>query len=217
MSLLDESVRKELREIFKEFDKKVKIKLFLDDRSCEMCNEAKTLYTELTEITDRIELEVIDGNNKEEAQKYNLMEMRPATVILDENGKDYGIRFYGIVAGYEFSSFLETLIMVSTGKHQLKKSTVDFIKSIDRDVDFKIFVTPSCPYCPTSVYIGHAFAYLSNNRIKSNMIEVSEFPDMGEKYNVMGVPRTVINDREFQEGAAPEEMIIEKIKAALAQ
>jgi len=215
MSLLDENVRKELKEIFKEFDKKVKIKLFLDESSCEMCNEAKSLYSELAEISDRLELEVIDGKNTEEAKKYNLMDMRPATIILDENGKDYGIRFYGIVAGYEFSSFLETLILVSTGKHQLKDSTVDFIKSIDKDVDFKVFVTPSCPYCPTAVYIGHAFAYLSNNRIKSNMIEVSEFPEIGEKYNVMGVPRTVINDKEFQEGAAPEEMIIDKVKKAI--
>ncbi|MGB9599459.1 MAG: protein disulfide oxidoreductase [Myxococcota bacterium] len=215
MALLDENVRNELKEVFKEFDKPVKIKLFMDD-GCEMCNEAKNLYNELAEITEKITVEVIDPQNKEEAEKYKIMDIRPATIVLDENGKDNGIRFYGIVAGYEFSSFLETLLLVSTGKHQLKDSTVEFIKTVDKDVDFKIFVTPSCPYCPTAVYIGHVMAYLSNNKITSNMIEVSEFPEMGSQYNVMGVPRTVINDKEFQEGAAPEEMIVEKIKKAIA-
>ncbi len=215
MALLDQNVRKELQEIFKELDRKVIIKLFMEE-NCEMCDEARKLYSEITELSEKLSLEIIKPEDRAEAEKYRLLENRPATVILDENGKDFGIRFYGIVAGYEFSSFLETLILVSTGKHQLKENTVEFIKSLPKNVDFKIFVTPSCPYCPAAVYIGHSFAYLSDNKIISNMIEVSEFPEMGSKYNVMGVPRTVINDSEFQEGAAPEEMIIEKIKKAIA-
>jgi alkyl hydroperoxide reductase subunit AhpF len=52
-------------------------------------------------------------------------------------------------------------------------------------------------------------------RVKADMIEATEFPELSVKYQVMGVPRTVINETEFQEGAAPEPMIIEKIKAAL--
>ncbi len=216
MSLLDDNVRNELKGIFKELDKDVKIKLFMDENACEMCNEAKNLYSELSEISSKITVETVDPVNKDEVSKYKLLDIRPATVILDNTGKDYGIRFYGIVGGYEFSSFLETIILVSTGKHQFQKSTVEFIKSLPRDVDLKIFVTPSCPYCPSAVFLGHSFAYISENKITSNMIEVSEFPEMGEEYNVMGVPRTVINDKEFQEGAAPEEMIIEKIKKAIA-
>ncbi len=213
MALLDQNVRNELKEIFKELEKKVIIKLFVSEKECEMCNEAKNLYTEIAELSDKIIFE--SGKENEEA-KYKLLENRPATLILDENGNDFGIRFYGIVAGYEFSSFLETLLLVSTGRHQLNEKTVEFIKSLPDGIDFKIFVTPSCPYCPAAVYLGHSFAYLSNNKITSNMIEVSEFPEMGSKYNVMGVPRTVINDREFQEGAAPEEVIVEKIKKAIA-
>lgn len=216
MALLDQNIRNELKEIFSELDKKVNIKLFISDEGCEMCKEASDLYKELSELTDKINVEVIK-NNKEEAERYHLLDIRPATIILDENMKDYGIRFYGIVAGYEFSSFLETIILVSTGRHQLKEESVKFVRSLDKDVEFKIFVTPSCPYCPSAVYLGHTLAYLSNNKITSNMIEVSEFPHLGEKYNVMGVPRTVINDLEFQEGAAPEEVIIEKIKKAIAR
>ncbi|MCX7957616.1 MAG: thioredoxin family protein [Deltaproteobacteria bacterium] len=213
MALLNEEVRKELREILSELDKRVYIRLFVSSDNCEMCNEAETLYREIAELSEKI---IFESGTAQEAEGYKLLNIRPATVILDENRKDYGIRFYGIVAGYEFSSFLETLILVSTTRHQLKESTVNFIKALPKDVDLKIFVTPSCPYCPAAVYIGHSFAFISDNKITSNMIEVSEFPEMGHQYKVMGVPRTVINDAEFQEGAAPEEVIIEKIQKAIA-
>jgi predicted DsbA family dithiol-disulfide isomerase len=47
------------------------------------------------------------------------------------------------------------------------------------------------------------------------MVEVTEFPHLGQKYDVMGVPRTVINEYTYLEGAAPEQMLLEKLKAAV--
>jgi predicted DsbA family dithiol-disulfide isomerase len=49
------------------------------------------------------------------------------------------------------------------------------------------------------------------------MVEVTEFPHLGQRYNVMGVPRTVINDDTYIEGAAPEAMLLEKLKVAARQ
>ena len=43
------------------------------------------------------------------------------------------------------------------------------------------------------------------------MIEASEFPQLSNKYNVRGVPRTIINEDDFIEGAAPVEMVLNKI------
>lgn len=43
-----------------------------------------------------------------------------------------------------------------------------------------------------------------------------EFPELSNKHNVMGVPKTVINDgKAEQEGAAPEQLILAKIQEAL--
>lgn len=36
------------------------------------------------------------------------------------------------------------------------------------------------------------------------MIEVTEFPDLAQRYQVMGVPLTVVNDTMRFEGGAPE-------------
>jgi predicted DsbA family dithiol-disulfide isomerase len=50
------------------------------------------------------------------------------------------------------------------------------------------------------------------------MVEAVEFPDLAQKYGVMGVPRTVINDQVHVEGAVPEATLLPKIVqgAALA-
>ena len=48
------------------------------------------------------------------------------------------------------------------------------------------------------------------------MVEATEFPHLAQKYQVMGVPRSVINENTHVEGAAPEAMVLEKIREALA-
>jgi predicted DsbA family dithiol-disulfide isomerase len=53
--------------------------------------------------------------------------------------------------------------------------------------------------------------------VTADAIEAIEFPHLANKYSVQGVPRTVINDKIPIEGAAPEMMVVEAIKKALAE
>ena len=55
---------------------------------------------------------------------------------------------------------------------------------------------------------------MASDKVTADMVEVTEFPHLGQRYNVMGVPRTVINDDTYIEGAVPESMLLEKLKAA---
>jgi predicted DsbA family dithiol-disulfide isomerase len=54
-----------------------------------------------------------------------------------------------------------------------------------------------------------------SKRVKAEMIEVSEFPHLAQKYAVQGVPRTVINEKDFLEGSAPEKMLLEKLQSVI--
>lgn len=56
---------------------------------------------------------------------------------------------------------------------------------------------------------------MENEVITSDTIEVSEFPHLAQKYGVMGVPKTVINEDHFIEGAGTEEMLLSKILEAV--
>ena len=47
------------------------------------------------------------------------------------------------------------------------------------------------------------------------MVEVSEFPYLATKYNIRGVPKTVINETISIEGAVPEYRFIDEVLKAL--
>ncbi|MBS3944357.1 MAG: thioredoxin family protein [Melioribacter sp.] len=211
---LDDNIKTELKKQFEKLTKKVKIIFFTQELECQFCKETRAILSELVEVSDKLTLEVKNFIvDKADAEKYGVDKI-PATVILDENGKDYGIKFYGIPSGYEFASLLEDIKMLGTGNTGLPQEIENEIKKIDSDIHMQVFVTPTCPYCPQAVVTAHKFSYL-NDKIKGDMIEATEFPHLSNKYNVRGVPRTVINESTFIEGAAPEQMVLDKVKEVL--
>jgi predicted DsbA family dithiol-disulfide isomerase len=65
------------------------------------------------------------------------------------------------------------------------------------------------------VRLAHQLA-LENGLIRADMIEAIEFPHLSVKYQVQGVPRTVINETVHIEGAAPEPMLMARFKEAVS-
>lgn len=61
---------------------------------------------------------------------------------------------------------------------------------------------------------AHQLAML-NPHIKAECIEATEFPELSEKYDVYGVPKTVINE-DFQfEGGVPEAVFVRNLMKAI--
>lgn len=209
MTILKEKDRQEIKERFEELKGNVRLLFFTQELECQFCSETGQLLGEVAELSDKIKLETYNlVTDKEIADKYNVTKI-PATVVMSES-KDYGIRYFGIPSGYEFASLLESIEMVSTGKTQLSEGVIEKVKQIDKPVHIQVFVTPTCPYCPPAVLMGHALALLNDN-IKADMIEATEFPHIANKYNVRGVPRIVINEDHHFEGALPEQQYLEEV------
>jgi predicted DsbA family dithiol-disulfide isomerase len=57
---------------------------------------------------------------------------------------------------------------------------------------------------------------LDSDMVRADMVEAIEFPHLANKYQVFGVPRTVINDKVHQEGAVPEPILLAKLLEAVA-
>ena len=217
MSLLDNDTRNQLTEMFQSLQKPVKMVVFSQEMECQYCKETREIAEELAALSDKISLEVYDFvADKALADQYGVDKI-PATVILEggESGKDYGIRYYGIPSGYEFSSLIHDVMMVSEGDTQLSQEMINWLADLKTPVHLQVFVTPTCPYCPQAVLLAHKLA-MASDMVQADMVEATEFPHLSNKYQVMGVPRTVINETVFQEGAAPEMMLLDKLKEAVA-
>lgn len=210
MALLQEKNKEQVRKVLAELENTVTLINFSQDFECQFCRETRGLMEEIAELSDKIILQTFDfQKDKEVADRYGIDKI-PATVI--EGDKDYGIRFYGIPTGYELSTLLDDIVHVSKGDSELSGPTRDALSGLQQDVHLQVFVTPTCPYCPRAVMVAHRMA-IESDRITADMVEAGEFPHLAQKYRVMGVPRTIINETESIEGAATEDVVLQKILA----
>ena len=135
MSLFPPDVKKQLLEIFTGFGKPVQIVFFKQADDCQTCPEQEKLLKELTGFSDKLSLKVYDMvHHGDEVMNYRI-DRAPATVIMDKT--DYGIRFYGLTAGHEFSSLLSTILLLSTGAN-ISLQLTDLIASIIKPVTIKV-------------------------------------------------------------------------------
>lgn len=213
MTLLDEETRKKIKDIFnKGFKDPVKIVVFTEE-NCKYCRETLQIAQEVSSINSNISVKNYSSEKDSTEVKRYGVGLFPATIIMSPE-KDYGIRFFGIPSGYEFETYLRDILMISNKKTMLRDSTREFVRGITEPLEIKVFVTPTCPYCPTMVFYAHQFAF-ENDLIIGEMIEVMEFPRLAEKYNVMGVPKLVVNDSHEIVGMVSEGRLIDFLQHVL--
>jgi glutaredoxin-like protein len=161
---------------------------------------------------DNIKLEIYNFlSDKPVAEKYKIDKI-PAIAVTTEE-KDYGIRYYGIPSGYEFSSIMQDIQELANNAPDVSDETKKIITKITQPLHLQVFVTPTCPYCPSSVLMAHRLAML-NDQISADMVEATEFPHLAIRYNLRGVPRTVISEKHSIEGALPESHFVNKVLEA---
>ncbi|AEX86076.1 glutaredoxin [Marinitoga sp. 1135] len=221
--LLDDKTLEQVKDLLGEMKGRVKIILFEKD-DCEYCEVTKQLYTELSEGVDNVDLEV-ENIDSPLAEEYEIDKtLAPATVILASNGSDLGVRFYGIPSGHEFSTLLQDLILMSKNGEEVdfSEDTIEKLKGINKKIRLRVFVTPTCPYCPRAV-LSAQMAAMINENINGEMVEANEFYEISMKHNVSSVPHTVIEAFENGEwvvkgefiGAYPEPNFVEEVLKAV--
>jgi glutaredoxin-like protein len=209
LSLFPEDRKALLRSEFqKEMVDPVRIVMFTQEFECQYCNQTRSLAQEISSLSEKLSVEVYDFvKDAEKAKEYGIDKI-PALAIIGK--KDYGVRIYGIPYGYELSTFIEAIISVSKGKTDLSEKAKDVLKDVKTPIKIKVFVTLTCPHCPGAAIVAHKFAVEFDN-ISADVIEANEFPSLNMKYNVIGVPKVVINDKVDFVGELSEDLFAEQI------
>jgi glutaredoxin-like protein len=212
VSLIPEEQKQRVKtELNEKLTNKVKLIMFTQEIECPFCKETRELVQEVGGLSDKIQVTIYDFvTDKEQATLYRVDKV-PAIVVLGE--KDYGIRYYGLPFGYEFQTLFEDLVSVSNRNSGLSEETKAKIKAIDKPVHIQVFVTLTCPYCSITASLAHKFA-MESDYITAEVVDVNEFPQIGVKYNVLGVPKTVINEKVEFISVVPENVFLEHVLAA---
>lgn len=218
-NMLDENIKGQVKEFFKDLKEPVSLVFFgseLDD--CHYCTDTVQLLTEISELSDLLEVETYDFNNDQEMVAKYRIDKVPATVIAAKEGKEImnsGVKFYGIPSGHEFSSLVNSIRIVSMRDSGLSPQTRAILKDLKKPVQLQVFVTPTCPYCPRAVVLAHQLAFESS-MVEGHMIEAMEFPELSDEFGVSGVPHTTINAKDGEViGAVGEDQLMAEILQVL--
>jgi len=214
MAIIPEKDTEALRDMFNQVLVAPVKMVFFKSASCEYCQDEETLLSEVAALSDKVTIVVKDLDQDSEEAKSLGVEYAPGLVLLAGENKT-GVVFTGGPFGYEFSSLIEAIKMISVGDTGLSDDVKKKVKAIAVPAKIRVFVTPSCPYCPRAVITAHQFA-LENPLIIGEMVEAQEFPEMSQLYSVYAVPKVVINEKTEFEGALPEKQFLEYLLEATA-
>ena len=164
------------------------------------------------QLTDKITMREYDMNH-ELAKKWNITHS-PTLLIAPEK---YSIKWLGAPMGEEARTFLEILILIGLGKSQLSDQSLKMIKRIDSDRQVKIFVSPTCPYCPQQAINGVKAAIEMPDKISLEIVDIQSEPELAEQYSAQSVPQAYANDILIGQGAQPEEVFILSLQKLEAQ
>ena len=152
--LLKDSDRELLKKEFAQLTNPVKLVFFTQALDCEYCPIAQQILEEVVGLSEKIILETVNfAIDKEQVAQYKIARIPAIAPVrvetVERNGveetidHDYGIRFYGIPAGYEFASLVGDILDVSSGESGLLSETKAALANLNEPMHLQVFTTPT--------------------------------------------------------------------------
>ena len=167
------------------------------------------LLTELSGISDKI-LPKFEAVGSELSKKYAIT---GSPVLLIQPDK-YSIRLSGAPAGEELPTFLLSLLMASSGTTILSEASRARLEDLKDKRNIKVFVSPTCPYCPLQSALAIAVAIEKPGLVSTEIIEIYENKDLATRFDAFSVPQVFVDDRLVGLGLQPEEVFVEEVITA---
>ena len=208
--LLNDGLRSQLKGVLARLEKNVTLVSIVDESNSKSI-ELRDLILDIADLDERVNAEVynkgenVEVENKIHADKY------PVVALLDSDKKYSGVKFHGVPGGHELNSFILAIYNLGSAGQQISEETLNNIKKIDKDINIKVCVSLSCHLCPDVVVSSQRIA-IENEKVEAEMIVISNFKEIKDKFKVMSVPAIIVNDEQIYFGAKKIDEIINLIK-----
>jgi glutaredoxin-like protein len=195
MGLIGAADQERLRERFAAMSRPVRLLFFTQTLGCETCLQTLQILDELPLLSDRVAIEEVNFVLEPAKAKQYEIDRVPAIAVVgqSESGeeRDSKIRFLGAPSGYEFASLVQAVLLVGGAPATLSAESLALVAGVGSPITVRVFTTPTCPHCPRAVSVAHEMAF-ANPKITAYAVEATEFPDLARRYQVTGVPKTVV-------------------------
>jgi thioredoxin reductase (NADPH) len=199
-----EHAHAELKALFKKMPHKIPLLLFTrtgeNDIFCEAARQAIGMVQKMSSKITLHEFEL--GHEMARKEKVDFS----PTLLFDPHR--YKARWMGAPMGEEGRTFIQALIMMGYGKTGIRKESLKILKKIDSPRNIKLFVSPTCPYCPQQAVNALKAVIERPDLVSLEIVDIQANPDMAEKYSAQSVPQAFANERLIALGAQPEELFM---------
>lgn len=186
----------------------VRVILFEQSIGCVTCAPTRRALEEIAAEDEHVTLVTLNlVLDKDKAAEYGVD--RAPAIIVEAPGRNR-IRYYGAPLGNEWPTLIEAVRMTATGQTTLSDRSRAQLETLTASVCLQVFFTPSCVYCPRMISLANQLA-VASPFVSTVAIDATEYPDLVRRYNVNGVPKTVINDRVEIMGTVPEDELVAAI------
>ena len=127
---LKDDIKNEVKKMLSNLKDNVELAVFTQKMECQFCEDNRKLMEEISGLSDKLSVKIYDFvKDKDKVNQYKIDKI-PAVAVVGK--EDYNIRFFGIPAGYEFTSLIEAIKLVSTGETMLSKETEKYLTNLDK-------------------------------------------------------------------------------------
>ncbi len=203
-TILNRTVQDQLGIVFQQLPRNIPLYLFAQVGNNDIFTQAaRQLIRAFREITPKIELREYDLDH-DLAKKWDVY--RSPTILFDP--EHYPIRWLGAPMGEEGRTFLEALLLIGKGNSNLSDQALKVLDKIESKRDIKVFVSPTCPYCPQQAVNALKTVVEKPELISLEIIDIQCNPDLAGRYSAQSVPQTYANEVLIAQGAQPEELFV---------
>lgn len=201
-AFLGKEIEESLRAAFNALPNQVPVYLFTGKGDNEVLNQAaRDLLTAFNRISNKIELMEFDAAGPE-AKKHRVG--NSPTLIFDPDGFD--IRYLGVPFGEEGRTLVGIILLLGYRMSNMSEQSEKVMKRIDSKREVKVFVSPTCPYCPDQAINAVKAAIQRPEVVSLEIVDIQSNPEMANRYSAFSVPQTFANDILISYGAQTEEL-----------
>ena len=204
---------RQLQETFEQMPNEIALYLFTAKGQDNIFSQnTRQVVRAFRELTNKITFREYDLEH-ELARKWQVTSS-PTLLISPEK---YTIRWQGAPMGEEGRTFLETLVLVGLGRSNVSGQSAKVLKNIASPRDIKVFVSPTCPYCPQQAINGVKAVIARPDIVSLDLIDIQCRPDLAEQYSAHSVPQAFANEVLIGMGAQQEEVFMASLASLSPQ
>ncbi|MCE5334416.1 MAG: FAD-dependent oxidoreductase [Desulfobacteraceae bacterium] len=207
-SIFGSEVEKNLRDAFGALPNRVQVYLFSEKNNNDVLNQAaRDLLKAFGKISGKIEFREFDLGSHE-AKKRNV-HVTP-TLIFDPDG--CGIRYLGVPFGEEGRTLVGLILLLGYKTSHMGEQAAKVMQKIDSRREVKVFVSPTCPYCPDQALNAVKAAIERPDIVSLEIVDIQSNPELANRYSAFSVPQTFANEVLIAHGAQTEELFVSSLQ-----